>query len=101
MDIELTNDAKRSLAILYRGYKNRRKAGVPKSSAVYFSGTSEDSINITKAVSEDKYELKAAGLISCDIVGGITLKDAAIVYMESKTISTVKEWLSFGAQFIP
>ena len=56
---------------------------------------------ILHSVSEYKSELKNAGLISCDIVGGITIKDAAIVYMESKTINTIKEWLSFGAQFIP
>ena len=101
MDIELTKGAKKSLAILFRAYLERQKSGVPKSSAVYFSGNSTENNEILQSVSEYKSELKNAGLISCDIVGGITIKDAAIVYMESKTINTIKEWLSFGAQFIP
>lgn len=101
MEISLTKDAKCSLALIYRVYEKRRKSGMPKSQAVYLDGISDDSVQINLAVAEDIRELQNAGLISCDIVGGICLKDAAIVYMEEKTVNTIKEWLSFGAQFIP
>ena len=74
---------------------------MPKSSAVYLDGFSDDTSEVNRAVLEDRQELQKAGLISVDIVGGILIKDAAIVYMESKTANTIKEWLSFGAQFIP
>lgn len=101
LEIELTKDAKKSLALLYRVYESRRKSGMPKSSAVYLDGFSDDTSEVNRAVLEDRQELQNAGLISVDIVGGILIKDAAIVYMESKTANTIKEWLSFGAQFIP
>lgn len=101
MEINLTKDAKRSLAMIYRVYEKRRKAGMPKSQANYLDGISDDCIQVNRSVMEDRQELQNAGLISCDIVGGILLKDAAIIYMEGKTASTIKEWLSFGAQFIP
>lgn len=101
MEIALTKDAKGSLAIIYKAYEKRRKSGMKKSQAVYFDGFSDDSAQITPRVMEDRAELQAAGFISCDIVGGILLKDAAIIYMENKTSDTIKEWLSFASQFIP
>lgn len=101
MGIELTKDAKKSLALLYKVYEKRRRSGMAKSAAAYMSGTSEDTAQVNRAVLEDRKELQNAGLISCDIVGGILLKDAAIIYMENKTANTIKEWLSFGTQFIP
>lgn len=101
MDVSMTKGAKGSLALIYRAYKERLKSGVPKSQAVYFDGSTEDSVHLNPKVLENMAELKNAGLISCDIIGGIFLKDAAIVYMENKSFETIKEWLSFGAQFIP
>lgn len=101
MDVSLTKDAKHSLAIIYRAYEKRRKAGTDKHSAAYFDGLSDDSVEVNAAILADKSELRSAGMISCDIVGGVGLKDAAIIYMENRTSDTIKEWLSFGAQFIP
>lgn len=101
MEVQLTKSAKHSLAILFNAYEARRKAGAPKSAAIYFGNGAEDGAKVKSAISEDVPELKAAGLIACDVLGGVTIKDAAIVYMENKTANTIKEWLSFGAQFIP
>lgn len=101
METRLTKDAKKSIALIYKAYEKRRKAGMKKSDAVYFDGCSIDTVELNRIVWEDCLELQNIGFITCDIVGGILLKDAAIVYMESKTTDTIREWLSFGAQFIP
>ena len=101
MEVNLTKDAKKSLALIYKVYEKRRAAGIKKSQAVYFDGYSSDSVQLNQTVLEDREELQNAGLISCDMMGGILLKDAAIVYMENKTANVIKEWLSFGSQFIP
>ncbi len=94
MNVELTRSAKKSLATLYREYCQRLNAGQKKSQAVSFPSYAE-------SISEDRNELKNAGFIRVDILGDISLTDKAIIYMENKTLDTIKEWLSFGTQFIP
>lgn len=94
MEIELTKSAKKSLATLYKEYCQRLKDGAKKSQAVSFE-------NCAESITENKIELQHAGLIRADILGNITLTDKAIIYMENKPIDAIKEWLSFGAQFIP
>lgn len=94
MEIELTKSAKKSLATIYKDYCQRIQEGKTKRQAIYFN-------QMTENVSDDMAELKKAGFVKMDIVGGFELTDHAIVFMENKTIDTVKEWLSFGAQFIP
>ena len=98
MEICLTNEAKHALATVYKTYKNRRNAGIGKHQAVYFDGSSSDGKRVCAEVSECKQELCKAGFLCCDILGGVSLEDKAIVYMENKTIDTIKEWLSLGAQ---
>lgn len=94
MEIELTKSAKKSLATLYKEYCQRLKAGQKKSQAVSFE-------NCNSSITENQTELKRAGFIHVDILGNIKLTDKAIIYMENKTADTIKEWLSFSAQFIP
>lgn len=94
MDIELTKGAKRSLALLYTEYKQRISEGMNKRQAVSFDPCPEE-------IAEDKQELKLAGFIKAYILGDIELTDKAIVYMESKPIETIKEWLSLAAPFVP
>ena len=101
LEVNLTKDAKGSLALIYRAYEQRRRNGISKSQAEYFDGLTADSVQLNQQISDNISELKKAGFISCDIVGGILLKDAAIIYMENKTADTIKEWLSFASQFIP
>ena len=94
MSVELTKSAKKSLAILYKEYCQRVNNGERKSRAITFENYSEN-------VADSRAELKRAGFICVDILGSIQLTDKAIIYMENEKIETIKEWLSFGAQFIP
>lgn len=94
MNTELTKSAKKSLAIIYKEYCQRLKNGQSKNQAIYFNVPPNE-------ILDDKNELKNAGFIKTDIVGGIELTNHAIIFMENKTADTIKEWLSFGAQFIP
>lgn len=94
MNAELTKSAKRSLATLYEEYLQRRGAGMAKNLAIEFSEYSDD-------IRDDRRELIKAGFVRVDVIGELVLTDAAIIFMENKKIDTIKEWLSFGAQFIP
>lgn len=94
MDIELTKSAKKSLAIIYKDYCQKIKNGYSKHQAIYFKEPPH-------GISDNIRELKNAGFIVVDVLGGIELTDRAIIFMENKTNDAIKEWLSFGAQFIP
>lgn len=101
MEIELTKEAKGAIAAIYSTYEARRKAGQSKNSATYFSYETTDGRDVCQKAEDSSQELKAAGLIKKDVLGGITLTDRGIIFMENKTANTIKEWLSFLAQFIP
>ena len=97
MDHTLTRDAKKALATIYKAYKSRRTNGESKSSAVYFDTESHHDA----AVSDSLAELSNAKYVKTDICGNYTLTDSGIIFMENLPIDTIKEWLSFSAQFIP
>lgn len=94
MNTELTKSAKKSLAIIYKDYCQRLKEGQAKNQAIQFKEKPD-------GVSDDLKELKHAGFVNVDILGNFELTDHAVIFMETKTVETIKEWLSFGAQFIP
>lgn len=94
MDVELTKSAKNSLAVIYKEYCKRIKAGREKAQAIQFSPAPD-------GVKPDVPELTRAGMVKTDVLGNIQLTDRAIIYMENKGIETLKEWLSFGAQLVP
>lgn len=94
MDVELTKSAKKSLAVIYKEYCKRLKAGQEKTQAIQFSPAPD-------GVKPDVLELKHAEMVKADMLGNIQLTDRAIIYMENKGIETLKEWLSFGAQLVP
>lgn len=93
-NIELTKEAKKALAVLYKEYTQRRKAGQRKDQATFFDVCPEE-------VREARLELTRAGFLQSFFLGGVSLTDSAIVFMENKLVETIKEWLSFGAQFLP
>ena len=110
MDHTLTRDAKKALATIYKAYKSRRANGEAKSSAVYFDTESHDAAAIdgveagkyeVLAVSDSLAELSNAKYVKTDICGNYTLTDSGIIFMENLSVDTIKEWLSFSAQFIP
>ena len=96
MDHTLTRDAKKALATIYKAYKSRRASGEAKSSTVYY-----DAAAIDAAVSDSLAELSNAKYVKTDICGNYTLTDSGIIFMENLPVGTIKEWLSFSAQFIP
>lgn len=99
--MELTKSAKGSIAVIYTTYKKRRKKDIPKSEAIYFDESSKDFVENYNKVSEDLGELHSAKMIKENIIGGFTLLDSAIIYMENQSKETIKEWTSFITQFIP
>ena len=101
MDHTLTRDAKKALATIYKAYKSRRANGEAKSSAVYFDTESHDATAIDAAVSDSLAELSNVKYVKTDICGNYTLTDSGIIFMENLSVDTIKEWLSFSAQFIP
>jgi len=94
--MELTKSAKGSISMIYKMYMDRQKSGVSKGVAARF-----ESKERPNGISQDIPELKSAGLISTDVLGGIELKPQGIIYMENQTADTIKEWLSFFSKFIP
>lgn len=97
MEVELTKSAKKSLALLYTKYKKRLKRETRDSAARF---TRWEWQEVYDSVKIDIPELKAAGMVRAE-VRVVILTPSAISYMENKTVNTVKEWLSFAAQFIP
>lgn len=94
MNTELTKSAKKSLATLYKEYRQRINAGEEKAVAGKFAEYSEE-------IHADRLELRKAGFVDIDLLGNIALTNKAVIFMENLTLDTIKEWLSFGAQFIP
>lgn len=101
MDIELTKDAKKAIARIYKEYIRRKDEGKPKMQARYFDNYDMSQREFINSVWEDIPELKNAGLVKAYVTACFELTDKGIVYMENKTIDTIKEWLSFGSNFIP
>lgn len=101
MDIELTKDGKKTIARIYKEYLRRKESGENKMQARYFDANKKEHGAFIDSVWEDIPELKNTGLVKAYVTACFELTDKGIVYMENKTIGTIKEWLSFGSNFIP
>lgn len=101
MGIELTKSAKKSIAILYKGYLDRINSGEKRAQAAFFDKGNPLQAELVHSIQADIPELKKVGFVKVDITGCLEMQSEAIVYMENITVNTLKEWLSFGAQFIP
>lgn len=101
MNVELTKDAKKSIAVIYKSYLDRIKAGETKKQAAFFDNGKSDQAELISSVRKDVPELKKVGFVKIDVLGGLELQSAAIIYMENLAPETIKEWLSFVANFIP
>ena len=98
----MTKDAKKSLAKIYKAYQKRRACGMDKLNAKYFDPNDDQEIfELVASVRADVQELKKIGFVKAYIMGQIELQDQAIIYMENIKADTIKEWLSFGSNFIP
>lgn len=101
MSVRLTKDAQKSMAKIYKAYIDRRNNGESKDWARYFDKFNPSYEAFINEVKDDVRELKEAGLLNVSIHGGFEISFAGIVFMENQKADTIKEWLSFGAQFIP
>ena len=103
MDAELTKDAQKLVALLYKEYLNRRKSGISKADAKEFDLDDIYSLSdeAPEDVNETIREIKAVYPLKEDIIGNITLSDKMISYMENRFKKGLVDVLSFLAQFIP
>lgn len=95
--VKLTKDADKTICEIYAQYLNRRDDGATKRVAKDFSdkGKWPDPDWATEDGQETLNELKRAGMISRDILGGFQLKDEAIVYMENRFKNGLHEVLQY------
>lgn len=101
MQIELSRDGKFAISTIYKAHVERRKAGMTRKRAIYFDSDNPSEKMLIDFVRDSTAELVTAGLIKQFIYGGIELLPAGITFMENLPLKTLKEWLSFGAQFLP
>lgn len=101
MSAELTKESREALKNAYDLYCERRESGIAKSAAVYFDDPEWGGGPRIDGMPDSKSELSNAKFIKTDIVGGFTLTDKAIIFMENFTKDSVLKWLSFGTNFIP
>lgn len=110
MESRLTKDAEKLLCVLYKDYLEKRKSGVPRGEANYFSDsdyiqdkflpnwTSDD-------VSDLCWEMHRAGVLRCtpgdNLANNVTLTPDAIARMENRFKDNVKEIAEFIGNFIP
>ena len=98
----MTKDAKKSLAKIYKTYRERRSHGMDKLNSKYFDPSDDqETLELAESVREDIPELKKIGFVKAYITGQFELQDQAIVYMENVKAETIKEGLSFGSNLIP
>jgi len=101
-EVNLTNATYRILCELYKIYLQRRKDGMSKSEAVYFSETQNIRNTYIPQVTRDDYydsviELKNCGYVQMYVDGGFELKNQAIIIMENRfknSLSAVMEFIS-------
>lgn len=100
-NVSLTKDAKKAIAKIYKKYLDRKESGQSKGGAKYFDCYDNSQTEFINSALEDIPELNKIGFVKAYVTGSFELQDEAIIYMENLKLETIKEWLSFGAQFIP
>lgn len=105
MELNFTKDAQKLVAAAYKEYLEKRKNGVNKANAKFFTPeelhTKYFKDFAFKDYKETVAEVCRAFKCSMHMDGGFVLNDCAIVYMENRFKNGVVDVLSFLAQFIP
>ena len=104
MNIELTRDAQKAAAKLYKEYLNRVKSGQSKHESKKFSDEELTSLYADEHPMDFQAELQElirVFAIQTNIWDDITLSDSFIIHMENKFKDSLKDVLSFLSQFIP
>lgn len=86
MAAELSSNAKRALATIYRDYCQRRDYGQKGINAVF-------SMSFPAYVRDALPELSAAGYTKYSILGGFILTDGGVSFVEQQDPALVDLWL--------
>lgn len=102
MEIELTKDSSKVLALLYKEYLEKVKSGCSKSQSREFDG---NKLNFITDMHPDDIEncleeLNKNNLIETNILGDFNLTDIAVYNMENRFKNNIKDVLSFISQFL-
>ena len=106
MEIKLTKEADKLLAVMYNEYLTRRKEGQGKSSArcfeeTYLAGLTPISAWPEEDVFDAINELGRKGLAKVYISGSCVLTDDAIAILEDRFVDGLKEVAQHIVQLIP
>lgn len=106
MEIKLTKEADKLLAVMYKEYLARRKEGQGKGSASHFEGTYLAGLTPISAWPEENLydainELKRKGLAKAYITGDCELSEEAIAIMEDRFADGLAAVSSYLVQLIP
>lgn len=105
MSVELTRDAQKTLAMIYKVYLERRKSGVSKRDAKCFNSEAlrqqyfqdEHPSDFSDSVRE------VCRAFGCRVYidGSFMLSDSFIIHMENRFKNGILDVATFLAQFIP
>lgn len=105
MELNLTKDAQKLVAAAYKEYLEKRKSGVDKTNAKYFTYKELYKKYFSDFTQRDYTETVAemCRAFDCSMYrdGSFMLNDFAIVYMENRFKKGLTDAVSFLAQFIP
>lgn len=106
MEIKLTKEADKLLAVMYSAYRARRKEGQGKSTARHFDGMYLASLPPCCDWPEEDFsgamhELSRSGLVVENIIGDCDLSEKAVSILEDRVTDGLVDAASFVAQFIP
>ena len=102
MSVGLTKDTDKFLCVLYKEYLERRKKGESKRDSKYFSSEYIQRLfpdQNQEDCMESARELKKAFDVSIDIVGGISLSDETVIYMENRFPEGLSQLLDILGKF--
>lgn len=101
----MTNDAKKTFAVICWEYKRRVESGTPKDEAIEFESSqvieNKASQLRIQDVSSALGELSDAGYITVNIADGFSLENKGIEFKEQLPLKAVKEIAGFIAKLIP
>lgn len=102
----MTKDADKMICCIYKCYLDRIKSGSSKTSARNFDSDYQQSDKFLSKWHVDDFatvrnELHRLSFLKVNIIGGFSLTDNGISYMENRFKNNLIELTSYIAQFIP
>ena len=106
MNIQLTKDADKLIAIVYKEYLSRRKNKISKSLAANFELDELLSLDklsswLTDDIEDTLAELHQKNIIYMDLGFTFDITDDGIIYLENRFKNNMQEATDFITKFIP